>query len=105
VKPEVFGPGDFGKNASYAIAWEDEVGNRGVLKGSGPYIERAVPLLSWDLPLVPIISMVFVPFAVFGASLLLVLYDIGGRLKGWKKQKETKKKEKLKKAEKEEKEE
>ena len=104
MKPEVFGPDDFGKNASYTIAWKDEVGNKGVLKGSGPYIERAVPLLSWDLPLVPALSMVVVPIGVFGASLLFVLYDILGRLKGWTKQKEAKKEEKLKKAEKEEKE-
>ena len=76
VKPEVFGPGDFGKNASYAIAWKDEVGNRGVLEGSGPYIERAVPLLSWDLPLVPIISMVIVPLIVIGISLLSVLSGV-----------------------------
>ncbi|NQE54381.1 hypothetical protein C5S29_12385 [ANME-1 cluster archaeon GoMg3.2] len=76
VKPEVFGPGDFGKNASYAIAWEDEVGNKGVLEGSGPYIERAVPLLSWDLPLVPIISMVIVPLIVIGISLLSVLSGV-----------------------------
>jgi hypothetical protein len=76
VKPEVFGPGDFGKTACYAIAWKDEVGNRGVLKGSGPYIERAVPLLSWDLPLVPIISMVIAPLIVIGISLLSVLSGV-----------------------------
>ena len=76
IKPEVFGPEDSGKTARYTIAWSDSYGNEGILTGTGPYIERAVPLLSWDLPLVPVVSMVLVPLGVIGASLLSVLSGV-----------------------------
>jgi hypothetical protein len=76
IKPEVFGPEDAGKTARYTIAWTDSYGNEGILNGSGPYIERAVPLLSWNLPLVPVASMVLVPLGVIGISLLSVLSGV-----------------------------
>ena len=82
IAPNVFGPDDFGKNASYTIEWKDEVGNRGIITGSDPYIERAVPLLSHELPFVPI-SMVIAPLAAFGISLILVLSRFWDRLREW----------------------
>jgi hypothetical protein len=85
IKPEVFGPDDFGKNASYTIAWKDKSGIGDIINGSGPYIERAVPLLSCDPPLVPIISMVIVPSLVFLSSLLLVRYNLREVYGWWKK--------------------
>jgi hypothetical protein len=75
-KPTIFGPEDCGKNASYTIAWKGVHGNRGIINGTGPYIERAVPLLSLDPPLVPLVSMVIVPLGVIGASLLSVLSGV-----------------------------
>jgi hypothetical protein len=79
------GPDDFGKNASYTIAWKDKSGIGDIINGSGPYIERAVPLLSCDPPLVPIISMVIVPSLVFLSSLLLVRYNLREVYGWWKK--------------------
>ena len=75
-KPDVFGPEDCGKNASYTITWNGTHGNKGIIKGTGPYIERAVPLLSWDPPLVPVVSMILVPLGVIGISLLSVLSGV-----------------------------
>ena len=76
VKPEVFGPEDAGKTARYTIMWRDIFGNDCIINGTGPYIERAVPLLSWDLPLVPALSMVLVPLFVIGASLLSIISGV-----------------------------
>jgi hypothetical protein len=86
IKPEAFGPDDFGKTARYTIEYEDSFGNRKILNGSGPSIERAVPVLSWDPPLVPIIPMVMVPFFTFVASLFL-RYNLIGRLRRWREEK------------------
>jgi hypothetical protein len=108
IKPEVFGPGDCGKNASYTIKWRHTFGNERIINGTGPYIERAVPLLSLDRPLVPLVSMVIVPLGVIGISLLSVLSGVPvssllknvssklrkGRAKGTEKKKEGEKEEK-----------
>ena len=81
---KIFGPNDFGKPARYEIAWEDQYGNRGIIKGTGPYIERAVPLWSSDLPLVPVVSIVIAPLVALLYA-LAVLFNFGGKLKGrWK---------------------
>ena len=116
-KPTIFGPEDCGKTASYTIAWKGVHGNKGIINGTGPYIERAVPLLSWDPPLVPVVSMVLVPLGVIGISLLSVLSGVPvssllknmssklrkGRAKGTEKKKEGEKEgEKEEKKEKEE---
>jgi len=86
VKPtvfeSVFGPNDFGKTARYEIAWEDQYGNKGIINGTGPYIERAVPLLCIDWPLVPILSMVFVPAGIYIGALFFVLLNVWGKFKG-----------------------
>ena len=76
IKPDVFGPEDAGKTARYTIEWRDSYKNVDIIYGSGPYIERAVPLLSWDPPLVPVVSMVLVPLVVIGISLLSVISGV-----------------------------
>jgi hypothetical protein len=76
VKPEIFGPEDAGKTVHYTIEGNDSFGHVYKITGTGPYIERAVPLLSWDLPLVPVASMVLVPLVVIGISLLSVLSGV-----------------------------
>jgi hypothetical protein len=76
IKPKVFGPDDFGENATYTIEWTDSFGNREILNGSGPSIERAVPVFSGDWPLVPIISLVLVPWCAFGISLFLAIPSV-----------------------------
>jgi hypothetical protein len=82
VRPEVFGSDDFGKIARYEIAWEDLYRNKGIINGTGPYIERAVPLLSVKPPLVPIV-MVIAPLLTFVLSLLIVAPGFGARLREW----------------------
>ena len=82
VKPEVFGPDDFGMTARYEIAWEDQYGNKDVINETGPYIERAVPLLSVKPPLVPIV-MVITPLLTFVLSLLIVAPGFWARLREW----------------------
>jgi hypothetical protein len=91
VEPTVFGPDDFGKTARYEIAWEDQYGNKGIINGTGPYIERAVPLSSFDWPLMPIVSMVAVPAGIYIGALFLVLFDVVGRLRWQRKLKEPRK--------------
>jgi hypothetical protein len=68
---KIFGPNDFGKTARYEIAWEDQYGNRGIIKGTGPSIERAVPLLSFDR--VPFYTIVVAPLLIFVGLLLVGL--------------------------------
>jgi hypothetical protein len=68
---KIFGPNDFGKTARYEIAWEDRYGNRGVIKGTGPSIERAVPLLSFDR--LPFYTIVVLPLLIFVGLLLVGL--------------------------------
>ncbi|MBE9593311.1 MAG: hypothetical protein IMF19_07500 [Proteobacteria bacterium] len=82
VTPTVFGPDDFGKTARYKIAWEDQYGNKGIINGTGPYIERAVPISSIGPPLRPIVSMVAVPAAAFVFVLLVVLLNAWGKFSG-----------------------
>ncbi|MBE9594601.1 MAG: hypothetical protein IMF19_14110, partial [Proteobacteria bacterium] len=65
-----------GKTLNYSITWEDSFNTIKNISGSGPYIERAVPLLSWDLPLMPVFSMVIVPLGFIGISLLSVLSGV-----------------------------
>lgn len=80
IKPKVFGPDDFGKTASYKIEWVDIFGNKGTIICYGPYIENAVPLFSWEPPLVPLL-IVIAPLATFGISSLIVLPRIWYRLR------------------------
>ena len=105
VKPEIFGPEDAGKYVNYTIEGTDSFrrvykinGNRSEL-----YIERAVPLSSFDPPLVPMVSMVIVPLIVIGTSLLSVLSGVPvssllkrglGKLRKEREKGEEKKKEK-----------
>ena len=105
VKPEIFGPEDAGKYVNYTIEGTDSF--RRVYKINGNrsefYIERAVPLSSFDPPLVPMVSMVIVPLIVIGTSLLSVLSGVPvssllkrglGKLRKEREKGEEKKKEK-----------
>jgi hypothetical protein len=94
VKPEIFGPEDAGKTVHYTIKGNDSFRRVYKINGTGPYIERAVPLLSLDPPLVPLVSMVIVPLCAFVTSLLVALFNIQGRLRWWRKQKMEQQKEK-----------
>jgi hypothetical protein len=78
--PDVFGPEDFGKTARYTIAWRDKSGIEGIIDGSGPYIEKAVPWLSLDL----LVLIMAVPAGLVVLSSLLLVCDLRGKL-GWPK--------------------
>lgn len=89
IKPDVFGPDDFDKTANFTITYNDSYTNRGKrLNGSGPYIQRAVPLSSLDWPLMPIVSMVAVPAGIYIGALFFVLFGVVGRLRWQRKLKE-----------------
>jgi hypothetical protein len=82
---KIFGPNDFGKTARYEIAWEDQYGSSGIIKGIGPDVERALPLFSFDQ--FPFYTIVVLPLLIFGGSLLFGLFEgkggKGGKGKKW----------------------